>query len=378
MNRVLFVPTNPWTDWGGSEKLWAYSARHLLKENAIKIGVLIRRWESFNPILKDLLDASEVFQFNDKRTILKKSLAKVSGHAHSATDAEQIFLRALKRFKPDLVVISQGINWDGLKWMEFCGKHNAPFVTISQAASEAAWLHHSEAERLALALTSARCNFFVSKDNMRLTELLVGVRLPNSRVVANPFDVPYESDLKFPSVAPHFRLACVARFELHAKGQDVLLETLADPKWKRRNIAVGLYGSGRDRLHIEKLIRFFELEQSVMIMGFVQPVNIWETNHALILPSRYEGLPLALVEAMLCGRFGIVTNVSGNAEVIQNDINGFIAEAPKAVYLDGALERAWARRDEWKAIGRNAKNFIKGTIPRNPVADFAKELMTIV
>ena len=378
MKSVLFVPTNPWTNWGGSEKLWAYTAKHLLRENAVKIGVLTRKWESINPVLKECFDASAVFEYPHRPSFFHRSLAKISGCFHPARIAERIFLKAHRDFQPDLVVITQGANWDGLQWMEFCIRQNAPFVTISQAASEAAWLDHSEAERLARALSKAKCNFFVSKDNLRLTELQVGLRLPNSRVVANPFEVPYDGHFEFPSTEPNFRLACVARFELHAKGQDVLLETLSDPKWKRRNIAVGLYGNGRDRPHIERLIALFDLGKSVSIIGFVPPIEIWKTNHALVLPSRYEGLPLALVEAMLCGRFGIVTNVSGNAEVIEDNVNGFVAQATKAVYLDDALERAWAKRDQWEAIGQKARSFIKEKIPPNPVAAFANALLTVV
>jgi glycosyltransferase involved in cell wall biosynthesis len=262
--------------------------------------------------------------------------------------------------------------------MELCLKHNVPYVTISQAATEEVWQDDAGAERLALSFSKARHNFFVSRDNLRLTELQIGVRLPHSSVIFNPFNVPYDANLEFPSAQPKFRLACVARFELHAKGQDVLLETLSDPKWKGRNIAVGLYGSGAGRRHVEKLIQLLGLQETVKIMGFQSPVEIWKTNHALVLPSRYEGLPLALVEAMICGRFGIVTNVSGNAEVIEDNVNGFIAEAPRAMYLDHALERAWARKSEWEVLGQKARSFIAGKVPRDPVADFAKALLGFV
>jgi glycosyltransferase involved in cell wall biosynthesis len=378
MNRLLFIAANPWAAWGGSEKLWVYTAKYLLREKSLKTGILIRNWESVDPVLKDLLDASEVFEHQTERSFLHRSLAKVSARFHPDAHRERIFLTAHKRMRPDLVVISQGANWDGLQWMEFCGKHKTPYVTISHVATASLGFDHHVGERLALGLSNARCNYFVSKDNLRITELQVGLRLPNSRVVANPFDVPYDCHLAFPSVKPEFRMACVARFELQAKGQDVLLETLSDPKWKGRNIAVGLYGSGRDRMHIEKLIKLFEVDKLVRIMDFVQPIEIWRTNHALLLPSRYEGLPLALVEAMMCGRFGIVTNVSGNTEVIEDNVNGFVAEAPKAVYLDNALERAWDKREQWEAIGEKARSFIKGKIPPDPVADFAKELLTII
>jgi glycosyltransferase involved in cell wall biosynthesis len=374
MKKVLFVAANPWAAWGGSEKLWVYTAKYLQRHHLAKTGVLIRKWDSIEPVLGELLQASTVFLYQSQNSIICRCLGKLFSRFRSDARKEQLFRNAIKRLVPDLVIVSQGANYDGLKWMELCNRYEVPFVTISHAANEAFWLDSQSANSLAFALSQARHNFFVSQGNLRLTELMVGKRLPNSSVLANPFDVPYDSHLEFPSVAPEFKLACVARFELHAKGQDVLLEALSDPKWKGRNLSVELYGSGRDQCHVEKLIKYFELEKSVRIVGFTRPVEIWKTNHALVLPSRYEGLPIALVEAMMCGRFGIVTNVSGNAEVVEDSLNGFIAEAPKALYLDHALERAWARRSEWEAIGQKARNVIKEKVPPDPVAEFARVL----
>ena len=57
-----------------------------------------------------------------------------------------------------------------------------------------------------------------------------------------------------------------------------------------------------------------------------------------MLPSRFEGLPLALVEAMLCPRPAVVTNVAGNTEVIEDGETGFVAAAPTAGHLDEAME----------------------------------------
>ena len=79
---------------------------------------------------------------------------------------------------------------------------------------------------------------------------------------------------------------------------------------------------------------------------------------------------------MLCGRLAIVTNVSGNAEVIIDNVNGFIAEAPNAVYLDAAMERAWKRKSEWKEIGQQAQNYIKTLVPEFPATVFLNDLLS--
>ena len=95
----------------------------------------------------------------------------------------------------------------------------------------------------------------------------------------------------------------------------------------------------------------------------------------LVLPSRYEGLPLALVEAMWCGRPAVVTDVGGNAEVCSDGETGFLSVAPTVELLDEALERAWAQRDNWQAMGRVARARAEKLIPRAPVEEFCRQLM---
>lgn len=49
-------------------------------------------------------------------------------------------------------------------------------------------------------------------------------------------------------------------------------------------------------------------------------------NDIFILPSLWEGLPIALLEAMYLGKICIVSNVIGNRDVIDNEVNGFVCD----------------------------------------------------
>ena len=95
------------------------------------------------------------------------------------------------------------------------------------------------------------------------------------------------------------------------------------------------------------------------------------------MPSRIEGLPLTLVEAMLCGRPVVATRVAG-AELIEDGITGFLAEAPTVGSVGEALERFWARREEAREIGAMAARKIRDLVPADPPRVFADKLKKLL
>jgi glycosyltransferase involved in cell wall biosynthesis len=193
--------------------------------------------------------------------------------------------------------------------------------------------------------------------------------------VQNPFQVSWDVNVKWPSEELSWQFACVGRLEPVAKGQDLLFNALSRDKWRERNWHLNLYGSGHGERSLRRLSQNLHLGGRLTFHGHVSDVaGIWSSNHILLLMSRYEGLPLALVEAMLCARAAVVTDVAGNAEVVDDNTTGFLAAAPTVEFVDFALERAWNRRFEWKHMGLAAASAIRRIRSPDPVQDFAERL----
>jgi hypothetical protein len=65
------------------------------------------------------------------------------------------------------------------------------------------------------------------------------------------------------------------------------------------------------------------------------------------------------VEAMLCGRTGIVTYVGGSLEPTHDGVNGILAKAPTVELLDEAMNRAWMARDQLRVMGERAASDVR-------------------
>ncbi|MFN7141022.1 MAG: glycosyltransferase, partial [Limisphaerales bacterium] len=262
--------------------------------------------------------------------------------------------------------------------LEFCADQGLSYASLVQANLEFIWPNDSQAERLIRVYQKARRAFFVSRGNLRLLETQLGTDLPNSEIVRNPFNLNCTVPVAWPIDDGPLKLACVGRLDPRAKGQDLVFGILASEFWRKRDISLSLFGSGEMEMGLRRLADRLRLSGRVQFCGHVDDVReIWANHHALILPSRFEGLPLAIVEAMLCGRPAIVTDVGGNAELVSEGMNGFIAEAATERHLGEAMERAWQKRADWKTMGMTAAAAIRRCIPLDPAAEFARKLINL-
>ena len=130
---------------------------------------------------------------------------------------------------------------------------------------------------------------------------------------------------------------------------------------------------------VERLVQRFKLEGRVTLAGHVSRVeDIWAENHVLVMPSRFEGLPLAIVEAMLCRRPVVATDVAGNSEIVEDGITGFLADAPTVGSIARALERLWERRHDLRLMGETAAKHIRNCVPADPAGVFSEKIKCLL
>jgi glycosyltransferase involved in cell wall biosynthesis len=223
---------------------------------------------------------------------------------------------------------------------------------------------------------NARAVFFVSHANAETTQLQLGLNSKSFKVINNPFQV--DRNLQFSWNFPRdvYNIALVGRMQPEHKGQDLLFRALARPEWKNRNIKVNVYGRGPAENGVKAMVDYLSIAEKVHFFGHVDDVSsIWKNNQMLVMPSRHEGLPLAVVEALMCGRACLVTDVSGNIEHIEDSINGFVAAGPTVNAVNAALNNAWNNRDRWREMGEEAYCKIRQKICSDPITDFANELL---
>jgi glycosyltransferase involved in cell wall biosynthesis len=360
MKRIAFVSTNNWTPWSGSEELWSQTAITMANQG-FTVGVNIKYWKQ-TPTKIQKLEQSNCYVFRRAYSRNKKEL----------------FCGWLNKFNPDLVVISQGYNFENTSWMEVCLKKKIPYAVIVHAAMENNWPTDKVAAKASKGYQGAKRSFFVSQKNLELTVKQLATELDNAKIIRNPYNVSYDAAPPWPKDEGVLKLACVGRLDPDAKGQDILFEVLRSQKWRSRPIEVTLFGDGYRQNCVKRLRDLWSLD-NVNFGGFVDNIEgIWASHHGLVLPSRFEGLPLAVVEAMLCGRLCIVTDVAGNTELVKDNVNGFVAIAPKAECLDDAMERAWQRRKSWREIGQSAFVSVRKLIPRDPIDKFVSELKLLL
>ncbi|AFZ59059.1 glycosyltransferase family 4 protein [Anabaena cylindrica FACHB-243] len=381
LNKSLtFIFISSCEYWGGSEELWFESARYL-KRQGFTVHALKNRVPKNNHIQELKADGIEVKNIHFLVQVLRKLSFLIN---------IQFFVKTIKLFKyknnhrlfknrqPSLVIISQGENYDGVEIAKICLELNLPYIIISHKASDPVWPHGIKRQIMQDVYRQAKFCFFVSQHNLSLTEAQIGYSLTNAEVVRNPHQAIIPEALPYPQPEnDYFKIACVARLWILDKGQDVLLRVLAQDKWQNRHLHISFFGEGVDRDALIDMTKLLGLK-NVSFPGFVNNIlNIWYHHHALIMPSRAEGLPIALVEAMMCGRPGIVTDVGGMAEILEDEVTGFIAAGACFQEIDKVLERAWQRRYEWENIGKEASISIRKLIPPQPEQVFADKLVQL-
>jgi glycosyltransferase involved in cell wall biosynthesis len=216
---------------------------------------------------------------------------------------------------------------------------------------------------------------------------LVAQGFPAERIIMIPGSVDAE---KFRPVQERMlehasierKIICIARLE-YSKGIDILLHawanmlsTSSNSRWQSElKPVLHLVGEGRFRKQLEHMAVELGIQDSVKFHGNCRDiVLLLQQSWGFVLPSRWEGMPNALLEAMSVGLPCVASRVSGSEDVIANGINGLLVEPEHPIELSQALRRIIEDIDLVQRLGHAARTTI---LDNYQLANVAKRLVEL-
>ena len=123
------------------------------------------------------------------------------------------------------------------------------------------------------------------------------------------------------------KAVAVGRLE-HQKGFDILIDCWKEvirvfPDWH-----LDIYGEGSLKQELQQQINFLGINDNITLCGHCYNMMEKYTEYSLhIMTSRYEGLPMTLIEAQACGLPSVAFNFKfGASDIIKDYHNGIIVE----------------------------------------------------
>jgi glycosyltransferase involved in cell wall biosynthesis len=148
-----------------------------------------------------------------------------------------------------------------------------------------------------------------------------------------------------------FFMLAVGRL-VYEKGHEFLIEAVPAVLPSFPNLIVGICGNGPLRGQLEMQISSLGLEKNVKLLGQWENVReLLAAADAFVLPSRWEGLPMALLEAMMAGLPVIAARVQGVEEVINDGVHGFLVPLEDSQELSKAILQLLNTPAQQQAMG---------------------------
>lgn len=145
------------------------------------------------------------------------------------------------------------------------------------------------------------------------------------------------------------RLATIKNFPL-------LIEAMALLRQRGVDARLVVLGEGEERESLQRRIEGLGLSDHVTLAGFQQQVGPWlRCADAFVCSSNYEGISLAILEAMSAGLPVVATAVGGNPNLISDGENGRLVPPGDADALATALEELASEPELRHRMGQNGR-----------------------
>ncbi len=140
----------------------------------------------------------------------------------------------------------------------------------------------------------------------------------------------FSGEYAYNKVPRRNNITYVGRLDVHHKGLDVFIKAIALSQnlLRSQGWSVKLYGpsKGHDAEFLQKLISEFSLSDLIKILPPIfgkEKIEILSSSKIFMHPSRYEGMPQSVIEALVCGCIPIITAKCNMAEFLPDSFGTY-------------------------------------------------------
>jgi glycosyltransferase involved in cell wall biosynthesis len=209
-------------------------------------------------------------------------------------------------------------------------------------------------QRLAKRLTARGVDRHVGVGEQTAREVEALVGLPHGSVQTIHNGVPDESREAVAPPRPGPLVGAVGRLE-HQKGFDTLIRALPELD----DATLVLVGDGNERATLEGLSRSLGVAERVVWAGWSDDARSYlSTFDVFALPSRFEGFPLAVLEALLARSAVVAADVGSVAEVVLDGETGFLVPPEDPVALARAIRHFLSDGGLRRRLGEQGRQLV--------------------
>lgn len=154
-------------------------------------------------------------------------------------------------------------------------------------------------------------------------------------------------------------VAMVALFR-EQKGHRFLVEAMETLSTKHPDLHILLIGDGDLRPAVETQVATANLGHCIHFLGNRPDVpDLLAASNIFVLPSLWEGLPMAVLEAMATGLSVVVSDLAGTRKIVTPDKTGIIIEPGNSKMLANALDQILSTPTKAEALGQAAQTWVE-------------------
>jgi len=162
-----------------------------------------------------------------------------------------------------------------------------------------------------------------SADIVFSQDMAKGIYRKDATIIPNGIDTQIYNQRQ--SKFEQFTFICVGRLTKQ-KNQEVLMKPVSILKKEGYQFQLLIVGEGEDRPKLEQAILRYQVQDCVQLLGLRRDIpQLYNKAHCFIMPSLWEGLPLAMLEAASSQLPVVVTDVGSISSLVDAD-NGYIVE----------------------------------------------------